>query len=321
MGAAKAGSGVTDETTKPWLGLLGAAVAVVIWAGWIAATRAAMIGAGTAAVDPLVLAVCRNAVPAVLMLPLILRRGIVPRDASLPAVLLMTAGWGAPFVFLTATGLQTVPASLFSPLTPGLAPILVALISAGVFGERITRAVLAGLALVGTALALILGEWVAEADAAALSGAPWLLAASCGLATYSVMFRRSGLAPAEATGYVGLYSLPLLLPWAALRPGVFAGIGPGEWALHLLTQGVLAGVVAAVAYAMALRHLGSVRGSMTNAMMPVAAGLAGVGLLGERLGAVEWLAIVLASLGVAAANGAFRPLSRRSSAGSPPRRR
>ena len=310
MGGESGYGGLTGEETRPWLGLLGGAVAVTIWAGWIVATRAAMTGAGTNPVDPLVLAVCRNAVPAVLMLPLILRRGIVPRGASLPAVLLMTLGWGAPFVFLTATGLQTVPASLFSPLTPGMAPILVALISAGLFGERITGAVLAGLVLVAAALALILAEWIAEADAAALSGAPWLLAASCGLAIYSVMYRRSGLTPAEATGYVGLYSLPLLLPWAALRPGAFAAVGATDWALHLLVQGLLAGVVAAVAYAMALRHLGSVRGSMANAMMPVAAGLAGIWLLGERLGPVEWLAIVLASLGVAAANGAFRSLRR-----------
>jgi drug/metabolite transporter (DMT)-like permease len=187
----------------------------------------------------------------------------------------------------------------------------VALISAGCFGERIGGAVLVGLVLVALSLALIIGQWVVEADAAALAGAPWLLAASLGLATYSVMFRRSGLSPAEATGYVGLWSLPLLLPLALLRPDAFAGLTAGEWGLHLAVQGLLAGVVAALAYAMAIRHLGTVRGSMANAMMPVAAGLGAMWLLHERLSPVDWLAIALASLGVAAANGASRVLDRR----------
>lgn len=316
------GSGVTDggEDAKPWLGLLGAAIAVTIWAGWISATRLAVMEGDAEGVDPLVLAFCRNVVPAVVLLPLILRRGIVPRGASLLAVLLMTLGWGAPFAFLTATGLMTVPASLFAPLTPGLAPILVALISAGLFGERLDRAVLAGLALVVLSLALIIGQWVVAADGAALAGAPWLVAASLGLATYSVMFRRSGLSPAEATGYVGLWSMPLLAPVMLLDPEAFAGIGAAELGFHLLVQGLLSGLVAALAYAVAIRHLGTVRGSMANALMPVAAALAGIWLLGERLGPLDWLAITLASLGVAAANGAFRLRLSPSRSGSSSRR-
>ena len=290
------------EGARPWLGLVAAAVAVTIWAGWISATRLAM----TERVDPVVLSLCRNAVPAVLLLPLILRRGIVPRGASPGAVALMALGWGTPFVLLCGAGLQTVPASLFAPLTPGPAPILVALILAGMFRERLSPAVLTGLVLVALSLALILGQWLVAADRAALAGAPWLLAASCGLALYSVNFMRSGLTPAEATGYVGLWSLPLLVPFALLRPEAFAGPSLSEWGLHLLVQGLLAGVVAALAYAVAIRHLGTVRGSMANAMMPVAAALAGMWLLGERLSPLDWTAIALASLGVAAANGAFR---------------
>jgi drug/metabolite transporter (DMT)-like permease len=288
--------------TKPWLGLLAAAVAVTIWAGWISATRHAM----TERIDPVVIALCRNVVPALVMLPLILRRGIVPRGAPPVTVGLMALGWGVPFVLFCAWGLETVPASLFAPLTPGMAPILVALLSWALFGERLPGAVIAGLVLVALSLALIIGEWVVAADSAALAGVPWLLAASFGFAVYTVNFRRSGLTPLEATGYVALWSLPLVAPLALMNPGAFAGLGPGDWVFHLAVQGVLAGIVAAVAYALAIRHLGAVRGSMANALMPVAAGLAGVWLLGERLSGLDWLAIALASLGVAAANGAFR---------------
>lgn len=308
----KAGTTVTEsDTSKQWLGLLAAAVAVTIWAGWISATRFAMVEA----YDPLFLAFCRNIVPAVVLLPVIWRRGIIPRGASRPAVALMALGWGVPFVMFCGIGLQTVPASLFAPLTPGPAPILVALIAAGLMGERLRGEVIAGLVLVALGLALILGEWIATADREALAGAPWLLAASLGFAIYTVNFRRSGLSPVEATAYVSLWSLPLVLPLWWLRPDAFSGISASEWALNLGVQGLLAGIIAAVAYPLAIRHLGTVRGSMANALMPVAAALGAILLLGEQPGTAGWAAIALASLGVAAANGAFRRRRRRRAAG------
>lgn len=291
-----------DDEQKPLLGLAAAATAVAIWSGWIIATRMAMVDA----VDPLVVAFCRNVVPPLVLLPVILRRGIVPRGAPVSAVLMMAFGWGVPFIMLAGTGLQTVPASLFAPLTPGTTPIMVALISAGLLGARLRPEVIVGLVLVALALALILGEWVLSAELAALGGAPWLLAAALAFSIYTVNFRRSGLSPVEATAYVGLWSLPLVLPLWLLRPDTFAGLDASDWALQLTVQGVLAGIVGAIAYPLAIRHLGTVRGSMTNALMPVTAALAGVLLLGEQLRTAEWVAIVLASLGVAAANGAFR---------------
>jgi drug/metabolite transporter (DMT)-like permease len=184
----------------------------------------------------------------------------------------------------------------------------VALISAGILRERLRGEAVAGLVLIGLALALIIGQWLVAADAAALAGVPWLLAASLGLATYTVAFRLSRLSPIEAVGYVGLWSMPIVAVLAMLRPHAFSGVDAGAWGFHLLTQGLLSGFVGVLAYGVALRHLGAVRGSMANAMMPVAAGLAGVLVLGERLGPLDWLAIALAALGVAAANGAFRRL-------------
>lgn len=293
---------MTGRETRPFLGLIGAVTAMAIWAGWIVTTRIAVVDR----VDPLMLALCRNIVPAILLFPVIWRRGIIPRDASVAAVAMMALGWGVPYPLLAGFGLQTVPASLFAPLTPGLAPILVALISAGFLGERLRGEVIVGLVLVGMSLALVIGNWVLEADLEALGGVPWLIAASLGFAIYTVSYRRSGLSPVEATAYVALWSLPLVLPLYWLRPEAFSGFTVGEWVFHLVVQGLLTGLVAAIAYAVAIRHLGTVRGSMVNALMPVVSALAGMWFLGERLGVAGWLAVFLASLGVAAANGAFR---------------
>lgn len=287
--------------------MLGGLVAVAIWGGWVVATRHAM----TEQLSPLAIAIMRYSVPALLLAPLWLRRGPVPRGVPVAAIVLMTIGWGAPFALLTAQGMKTVPAALFGPLVPGLAPILVAGLAWAVDGERPRAESWIGLALLVGALAAILGQWAAEGDIAALGGAPYLLAATCGMAVYAVAFRRSRLGPAEAIAYVGLYSLPVLAVGLAVQPDVFAGIPARQLAWQFFMQGVLAGVVAAFAYGLALRHLGIARGSTANALVPVCAALGGMAILGETLSVLDWLAVAAASLGVAIVNGAFGGLRRR----------
>lgn len=302
-----------EDETRPVLGLLGAAVAVAIWAGWISATRFAVSDPGTR-VDPLILAICRAGLPALVLAPVILRRGLVPDGARVVPILLMALGWGAPFTLMVGNGLMTVPASLFGPLVPGLAPILVTLLAWAVFRTRPGANLVAGLVLIGTAMLSILVQWLDDGDIAALSGAPWLLMASLGISVYTIMFRVSGLNPLEATAYISLYSLPFLAIWSLLYPEALLVPTPGQWGFHLLTQGLITGVFAVLAYGMAVRHLGAVRGSTANALVPVCAALVGVSVLGEDLTALGWCAVIAASLGVAVVNGMFSTLFSKRSA-------
>lgn len=295
----------SNETDlRPWLGVLGGAIAVAIWAGWISATRFAVSDPG-ARVDPLVLAVCRAGLPALILAPVILRRGLVPKGARLGPIILMAVGWGAPFTFFVGEGLKTVPASLFGPLVPGMAPIIVSVLAFLVFRQRPSKQFLSGLLLIGGAMALIIGEWIWHGEVAALQGAPYLLMASLGISVYTIMFRSSGLTAIEATAYLSLYSLPILVVWVLLAPGVLSVPSAEQWAFHALTQGLLTGVGAVLAYGLAVRHLGATRGSTANAMVPVCAALVGMFALGEILSPLEWVAVIAASLGVAVVNGMF----------------
>ena len=125
---------------------------------------------------------------------------------------------------------------------------------------------------------------------------------------------RSGLNPVEATAYICLYSLPLLALVLLVRPDAFAGETLQSLGWHALVQGVLTGLIAVLAYGIAVRHLGPVRGSTANALVPVTAGIASILLLGEVPNSLDWLAIAASSLGVAAVNGAFdRVIGARSS--------
>ena len=93
---------------------------VVVWAGWIVVTRAQ--GSTLAPVDTSIL---RIIVPALLLCPVWLRRGIVPKGQPQLAMWIMAAGWGAPFILLISKGLETVPAALFGPMVPATLPLLV----------------------------------------------------------------------------------------------------------------------------------------------------------------------------------------------------
>ncbi|MEM7211357.1 MAG: DMT family transporter [Pseudomonadota bacterium] len=290
---------------RPGLGLLGGAVAVAIWAGWISATRYAVSDPG-ARVDPLVLAICRAGLPALVLAPVILRRGLVPEGARFWPIVAMAIGWGAPFTYFVGNGLMTVPASLFGPLVPGLAPIIVTLLAWAIYRERPGANLIAGLLLIGGAMASILIQWLDDGDLAALGGVPWLMAASLGISVYTVMFRQSGLNPLEATAYISLYSLPILAIWSILQPEALQVPTLVQWGFHLLTQGLLTGVLAVLAYGVAVRHLGAVRGSTANALVPVCAALVGVGVLSESLTSLGWAAVIAASLGVAVVNGLVR---------------
>ena len=294
-----------NEGPKIWLGLTGGAVAVAIWAGWIVVTRHAVSDPG-ARVDPVVLAICRAGLPAVLLAPIIWQRGLLPEGARFWPILLMALGWGAPFTGFVGMGLQTVPASLFGPLVPGLAPIIVAVLAWAIFRERPGAQFAAGLVLIGLACALILGQWLAGGSFAELRGAPWLLMASLGISIYTVMFRLSGLSPLEATAYISLYSFPMLLVWGLLKFDEVAQPGLPEWGFHLLTQGLITGVFAVLAYGTAVRHLGAARGSTANALVPVCVALLGMVVLDETLTALDWVAVFAASLGVAVVNGLVR---------------
>ncbi len=290
-----------DTGTKPWLGLLGGAVAVLIWSGWISATRYSMVER----VDPMVLAAFRHGLPALILAPVWLRRGIIPRDANVGAILMMTLGWGMPFTLMVSIGLTNVPASLFGPLVPGLAPLLVAGLGWAIFARVPGRGAALGLGLMAIALVAVLGQWVASEKWEQMGGTPFLLAASMGISLFTVMLPRSGLNAVEATAYICLYSLPFLALGTALQPDAFDGLDLGQLGFQALVQGLLTGLGAVLAYGLAIRHLGPLRGSTANALVPVCAALVAMVLLSESLTPLDWVAVASSSLGVAAVNGMF----------------
>jgi drug/metabolite transporter (DMT)-like permease len=271
-------------------GLLAMAVAVLIWAGWIVAVRASAARVG--AVD---LAVLRYAIPAALLAPVWLRRGVFARGVAPWRVGVMTLGWGAPFVLMGAEGLKAADVSLFAAMVPGMMPLWLAALGAAFAGMRPSRA---GLGMIAAAGALAL----AGASAASLAGAPWLAAASVGWAAYALAFRGSGLTPVEATAIVAFWSTVGLAPVVAATGSGLGALPMGELAALALAHGVLSGVVSVAAFAAAVRDLGVARAAAFPALVPPLAVAGAWVWLGEAPGAMAAAAVALAAAGVALVN-------------------
>ncbi|SEA82432.1 DMT family transporter [Rubrimonas cliftonensis] len=278
----------------PALGYAAAAFAVLVWAGWIVLTRA---GAAASALTPLDVAALRYAGPALALAPVWLRRGPVPAGVARWRLMGMTLGWGAPFALFAAKGLESADAALFAALAPGAMPLWAALLAAMFFGARFSRLAVAGLAMIGGAVALAL--WAAAPQT--LAGAPWVTAAAIGWAVYTLSYRGSGLTPVEATAIVGFWSslLVALLALGGAMGGLTLHMLPPPEALGwFAAHGLVSGVLSVAAYAVAIRELGATRAAGSAALVPALATLMGWLFLGEAPGAGPLAAVALATLGV-----------------------
>ncbi|MEO0681630.1 MAG: DMT family transporter [Pseudomonadota bacterium] len=295
-----------EDAESPLKGYSAVGFAVLVWAGWIVATRESV-----STVSPLDLSILRYGTPALLLAPIWLRKGLVPRGESFGLLCVMAAGWGGGFVFATSKGLETIPAALFGPMVPATLPLIVAAWDFAVERARISADRALGLVMIAVSIGLIVGPAALRGDAGFFRGAPYLLAAAVGWSAFTIAYRRSRLSGIEATAYVCLYSAPFLAAaawWFGTGIPQMELIGLG-WLV--LVQGLLSGIGAVASFGYAVRHLGVPRTSSFTSLVPMGAALGAWAWLGEVPGPLDWASVVCACLGVAMVNGALGGLLRR----------
>jgi drug/metabolite transporter (DMT)-like permease len=277
-------------------GYCAAAVAVLIWAAYPVATRAAVTGSFPA--PDLVL--LRFGVGALLFLPyLLLRFRAIPAATwlrGLPLTLFQGAGMGA----LVICGLQFAPANHQAALGPGVSPAWVALLGFVVFARRPSARILMGALLCATGVAVLTCASAGRLDSDALAGDGMFLAASALGALYVLQLRKWGLSAMQAAAIVTLYSAMIVIPWWLWSsPEPLWRIAPVELLWQTLWQGVLIGCVSLVALNHAIARLGAERSSALVAAVPALSALLGLIFLGEVPSTAELAAIVTISAGVA----------------------
>lgn len=276
--------------------LCGLAVAL-IWSSWSVATRFAV----TTTLGPHDVTFLRFGVSALLLWPILARKGLGLAQIGVVRLLVMVLGAGVPFMMLGSVGMRFAPASHVATLMFGTMPIWVALLSGVLFGEKFSRQQLGGMAVV-LAGVLCIGGYALLANRAAgewRGDLLFLLAGLC-FASFTIAQRRSGISPWHATALVNVCSAVLFAPiyffW--FTPNIFTA-PPAAVGFQVIAQGILVAILGMYFYTEAVRRLGASRAAIFGALAPALAALIGVLFLKEIPAALTMAGIALVMGGVA----------------------
>ena len=203
------------------------------------------------------------------------------------------------FVYI---GGQTTVAINIS-LLYALSPVMVAALSAPLFGERLGGAQLAGigLALTGTLIVIAQGSLDNLLAVRFTRGDLWVLTAMLSWTTYALLLRRwgSALDTFARLTVITSFGLLVLAPFTVVE-GLTLGWPSADWrvAALVLTAGLLPGFGAYQAYAYMQRELGAAKAGLALYLGPLYAALVSWVLLGERPGAHHALGAALILPGI-----------------------
>ncbi|MGR9169008.1 DMT family transporter [Rhizobium sp. KDH_Rht_773_N] len=294
-------STITFSNEKPTSQLSGYAagtITVLIWSSWFLATR----HSAATPLGSIDIGLIRFGIPALVLAPVWLRTGLKPKGLPLHLMAIMIAGCGAVFFLVTTLAIHSTPAASSGILLGGSMPLATALIGILLFGERPDATRIAGL------LAIVAGVMILLVRSLADASLPWtsfvLLPAGAVLwASYTHAFRRSGLSAIQASALIAVWSFLIMAALALVFGVSLPQAALPEIGLQVLSQGILSGLVAMLAYGTAVRNLGGTQAAAFTALTPVLATVGGGFLLGEPMGLAEIGAAVITGIGVALSTG------------------
>ena len=296
-------------------GLCWGLLAAVIWASYTVLARLAV----KAGLSPGDLTLLRFAPGAVLMAPLLWRWGW--RDLGgigwrRGLVLTMLAGPGFSLLFMT--GFSLAPLTHGAVIAPACQMLAGLGLSACLAHQGWTRESAFGAAVVVLGLAFMGSDSLLQREGGlTLVGDLLFAAAGCCWGLFGALSRRWQVDPLRVTAVVVVLSFLLFAPpfLASADLSRLANAGTGMLILQVLAQGLGAGLAAVLAFSRAAALLGSARAAFFGAMVPGAASLLAIPVLGEVPTALQWLGIVAVVSGLLIAFGVLRLLVTRRAAG------
>jgi len=260
-----------------------------------------------AGIAPAFVAWSRVALAAVLLLPIAIHRGVLRGLRSRVAAIIgyTACEVAVPFV-LIAVGEQYITSSLTAILIATM-PLMVALLSLRLVpGDRLTPTRTVGLVVGLSGVVALLGVDVAGRPSELL-GATLVLVATLGYAIAPIIVSRR-LADLDPLGPV---AASVLLSSVALLPPAIANFpqripGPAAlWAIAVL--GIVCTAMGLIAFFRLIAEAGPSRASVVTYVNPLVAVVVGVVALGEHLGAVSVLGLLLILLGSWISTGGSHP--------------
>jgi drug/metabolite transporter (DMT)-like permease len=298
------GTTTRERTTAAYAqGALCGLAAVSIWAGNIIVGSLGL-RSNLAVWD---ITAIRFAAAGLLLLPLLARSGLALDRLSWLGVAALVLG-GAPTVLLTNAGLLFAPAAHAGAVFPGVMPLMTAILAALILNEAFTHQRRVGFTLIVSGVACIVWGSGITFGTSQTIGHLLFLVSALAFACYTVALRRARLdglhaAAISAVGSMLLYLPPyLLVAGASMFDAPLSAIG-----LQALIQGVLTAVISYVVYGRAVAILGASSGAAFAASCPAMTALMAIPILGEWPTLLDWVAIVLISIGVYVVSGRPTP--------------
>lgn len=290
---------ITSNRSQIWLGCLAGLLTALIGASWQIVSRSAAI----TPLGPLELATLRYGLPALILLPVLWRVGLLPKGTSKGVLLIVVFSSGLPFGLLAFLGSRFAPAAHMAVMMVATGPLITATLLWLIERKRIESMQALSLGLIAISVMLLgAGSW--QGGLTTWLGDALFLLAALVWSGYGLAFRRSGLTPWQAAAVVNAWSALAVLPLALIF-GVsgFMQVDGPTLALQALWQGVIAGIFGLVTYTTAVRWLGAQAAAAFGALVPILAAWGGWWLLQEPLGWRVVIASSLAAAGMALAIG------------------
>lgn len=276
-------------------GIAWAALTVSIFSGWFVITRFSV----TRELRIWDITALRFGIGALLLAPVLFRNRARLSRAAWGMGLVFALLWGMPFVLLVALGLSLTSAGQAASIAPTLMPLFAGLFAWAFLGERQGWQRWSGYAAILAGLSLLLLAGAAVSGPPSVAGVGALAAAAAMWAVYTLLFRRSGLAPIESAALICFWSAVLFLPVYGLGGLSRLGhAGAGEIALQAVYQGVLMSGVAIFTFNRAVSLLGSSAATAIIALIPAIASLLAIPILGEHPSLTEGVAVAIIVAGV-----------------------
>ena len=249
----------------------------------------------------------RFGVAGLLLLPFLLRVGLAFDRLGWIGLAALVLG-GAPAVLLANSGLLFAPAAHAGALFPGVMPLMVAILAAIILKEPFTPQKRAGFAFIMTGVVGIVWGAGGSIGTTQNLGHLLFLGAAFSWACYTVAMRRARLDGLHAAAISAVGSALLYLPpYAVMAGGSMFEATLGAIALQALVQGLLTAVISYLLYGMAVGILGASSGAAFAALCPAMTALMAIPILGEWPSTLDWMAIVLISIGVYIVSGGPLP--------------